>query len=95
MKPQQERDENAELPVAVPASATRKHRRHWPSTRYRSIQCDARFADGREEQDATIDRALQGWCYPADAWCVRHGAEQQCPEEGTGQGVDHPYGRPL
>ncbi|WP_165788331.1 hypothetical protein [Arthrobacter glacialis] len=95
MKPKKKHDENAELPVAVRASASWKRRAQWPKTRYRSIQYDARFADGREEQGVKIDEVLQGWRYPADAWCVRGGAEKECPEEGAGPWVDYPYGRPL
>ncbi|WP_411734643.1 hypothetical protein [Paeniglutamicibacter sp.] len=95
MEPKQERDDSAELPIAVRASASWKRRRHWPKTRYRSVQHDARFADGREEQGVRIDAVLQGWRYPADPWCVRDGAEKECPEEGIGPWVDYPYGRPL
>ena len=95
MKPRQEREENAELPVAVRASASWERRRRWPRTRYRSIQYDARFADGREERDVKIDAVLQGWRYPADAWCARNGAKQECPEEGIGPWVDYPYGQPI
>ena len=70
MKPKQEGDENAELPIAVCASVSWRRRRHWHRTRYRNIRYDARFADGREELDIEIDAVLHGWRYPADAWRV-------------------------
>ncbi|WP_104087146.1 hypothetical protein [Arthrobacter sp. GMC3] len=95
MSPKQKNDPNAEMPVAVRASASWERRTRWPKTRYRHIQWDARFRDGREEFGVKIDQVLQGWRYPADAWCVRAGAERECPEEGIGLWVDYPYGQPL
>lgn len=84
-----------ELPVAVRASSSWKQRPRWPRRRYRSFNWDVRFADGREEADVNIDKVLQGARFPADYWCVRKGAEGECPEEGIGPWVDYPYGRPL
>lgn len=84
----------SEMPVAVRATATWKTRR-WLKSRYRSIQYDARFADGREEYGVDLSAALQGARFPADYWSTVKGAGQACPEEGTGAWVDYPFGRPL
>lgn len=84
----------SEMPVAIRATRTWKTRR-WLKTRYRSIQYDARFADGREEHDVNLDAILQGARFPADYRSTLEGARRACPEEGAGLWVDYPYGRPL
>lgn len=84
----------SQMPVAIRAAASWKRRR-WLKSLYRSIQYDARFADGREEHGVDLNVVLQGACFPADYWSMRNGARRVCPEEGTGLWVDYPYGRSL
>ncbi len=84
---------SSDMPVAIRATASWERR--WLRTRYRSIRYDVRFADGREEQSVDVNAVLQGARYPADYWSTLNGAELACPEDGTGQWVDYPYGRPL
>lgn len=85
---------SSQMPVAIRATASWKIRRRLKS-RYRSIRYDARFADGREEHGVDLNGVLQGARFPADYWSTVNGADHACPEEGSGAGVDYPYGRPL
>ena len=83
-----------EMPVAVRATSAWTTSR-WLKIPYRCYQFEVRFADGREEHVECLDKALRGSSYPADASCTRKGAEKASPEEGVGEWVDYPYGRPL
>jgi hypothetical protein len=82
------------MPVAVRATSVWTKSR-WLKTPRRYFGFEVRFADGREQRVESLDRALQGSRYPADAWSTRKGAETACPKEGRGEWVDYPYGRPL
>lgn len=87
----------AQMPIAVQATAQQGIRR-LTRIRYRYFSYALRFADGREVHGlgwAEADKLLQGYRYPADASCTRHGAERHCPAFGAGVWVDYPYGRPL
>lgn len=76
----------------------RAGQRLWSKRRYRFFRYDLRFADGAQVHDldgTDFDRRLQGVRYPADLNSTRIGAQGTCPDEGVGQWVDYPYGRPL
>ena len=85
--------EPGELPVAVRASADVVRGRF--GRRRRVFRWDALYADGRLVTDVDFSDAVQAARWPADAWPVRHAAEESCPEVGVGAWIHWPTGSPY
>lgn len=57
---------------------------------------DAKYLDGRIENNVDLDEVLDTAKYPADAWDTRHGAMDQAGDHGEpGRWVVYPWGRPV